>query len=179
LWYSVVTVAENTARALARAKRRWRDHHQPEAAIWSVELDPLARNLHLNLLHPVRQGMAPSARAAYCEPINGSARIVAAYITKPGHYPPVSMWPGPIAGTLGPLRPYLQARASHAVVAAASVNAALAPRDLGAAPPPPFALDHPPKALTMDDYRAIAATHLPGRIAALALAGRAAARPAR
>jgi hypothetical protein len=170
LWYSVVAVTDHTTDALARLKRRWVRHHQPAAALWSIEVSPDTNLLHLNLVHPVRQGVDPRARADYAEPVGTIARAVAAYITKPGHYPPVTLYPGPTAGTLGPLRPYLQAPTAHAIVAAASIDAALAPRAPAPPPTPPLDFDTPTPPLTLADYRSIALQHLPALLAAVAIA---------
>jgi len=176
LWYSVLTITERTVAALKAAKRRWLRLHRPVAALWSVELAPEPDLLHVNLLHPVRQGEDPRRGAAYAEPVTTIVRAVAAYMTKPGHYPPPTLWPGPTAGTLGPLRPYLQHPTAYPIVAAASLDAELAPPAELPHPTPPLDLGRSAPELTADEYRAIALAHLPGLLAAVALAGRQAAR---
>jgi hypothetical protein len=177
LWYSVLAITEHTVDALAAAKRRWLRLHRPAAALWSVEVAPESQLLHVNLLHPVRQGEDPRRGASYAEPVTTIVRAVAAYMTKPGHYPPPTLWPGPTAGTLGPLRPYLQHRDAFPLVAAASLDAELAPRVPAPPPAPPLDLDHPAPELTPEQYRALALAHLPALLAAVALAGRHAQRP--
>jgi hypothetical protein len=172
-------VTDRSTAALIAAKRRWNRTHHPDAALWSVELSPDTKLLHLNLLHPVRQGENPHRAAAYAEPVTTIVRAVAAYMTKPGHYPPATLWPGPTAGTLGPLRPFLQHRRAHPVVAAASLDAELAPRAEAAPPTLPLDLAAPLPELTPEQYRAIAFAHLPALLAAVALANSPAARAAR
>jgi hypothetical protein len=162
-WTILHPVRQGSA-AVATARAAWARASAAPAGIWTVEQSPETKNLHINIIHPRGFAAATPQAHVWREPLRGDVRRVAAYISKPEQYPDRLDHPGRTYGTLGPLWAHLANPRQAETVAAAAIEQALNPgRGAAAAPPCPRRQDQPAE-LSAEEYRRIAATHLPNML---------------
>lgn len=121
LTYAVITPNENTQEAIRRAKHAAIRALTSPAAIWSIEVGEQAGRLHINLLGKFDRISQVRKADIHTEPIRTNARSVAAYITKPGAYPPAALYEGRAVGTCGTVMQYLAEARTYPVAQAAAL----------------------------------------------------------
>ena len=131
------------------------------AGIWTIERGQKAGTLHANLLTHAAPLKPHRSAAQHAETVRTNARIVAAYIAKREQAPRADHYPGKTYGAWGKLADYLLDQRQAPILTAAAVEFDLAaerqPQPGQTLPP---ILPRGPE-LSTDDYRAIAARHLP------------------
>jgi hypothetical protein len=149
------------AEAIARARAAWARKSRVPAGLWTVESSPSTGNLHCNIIHPIGFDADISGLHRWQRAITGKVRHVAAYISKPEQFPRREDHPGRLYGTLGPLWQHLASARQEPTVAAAALEYAIDPgaAQVRAASPQSQSPQH--GELSMDEYRQIAARHLP------------------
>ena len=162
LTFSVITPHERGCAALKQIKSSYLDRCALDVGLWTIERAAITSRLHINL---ISSGYAPhefQGAKVWHEPVTTSARIVAAYISKPEFQPTTEDYAGHTYGTIGQLTHLLAHRhqPAHIQLAAAEL---IIDRTNKVEPHSATPRTTPPQpTYTRDEYRAIAARHLPG-----------------
>ena len=141
------------------------------AGIWTVELGEKARTLHANILThdaPMKQSARTTTHA---EQIRSDVRSVAAYISKRRQHPTAEDYSGRTFGAWGTLADVLCAEDMPPIVQGAACERALTPPEKRVSENPKIWYDPQPEKLTREQYREIAARHLPNLMAATGAKG--------
>lgn len=157
----VIKPTGTTPAHMQRAIRACIRNNGLRAGIWTIEQGDKAGTLHANLLthgdgiKPARDGEIHASQ------IRSTIRATAAYISKRRQSPDPQHYGGKTFGTWGRVSDHLHAPDLPALVVGAVIEA-----DMPDAPPPPASRPtgsshEPPAELTVDQYREIAARHLP------------------
>lgn len=157
----VITPADKTPVAMQRAIRAAIRNNGLRAGIWTVERGEKAGALHANILTHQADIAPQKGAAVHAETVRTSARAVAAYISKRTQAPRADEYSGKTYSCWGRLADWAYHRDQCAIIQGAAVEADMQGRDHQAAPPPPRVMPAGPAELTHDEYRAIAARHLP------------------
>lgn len=157
----VVKPADATPRGMQAAIRAAIRNNGLRAGIWTVELGAEAATLHGNIIAP-DEPIKPSSKAiTYAEPLREHVRVVAAYISKRSQVPPPDIYPGKTWGSWGKVGDILTAPAMPAIIQGAEIEQQLSGRTHRPGQRPVINTEQPAPQLTQDEYRAIAARHMP------------------
>lgn len=157
----VIKPADATPRGMQAAIRAAVRNNGLRAGIWTVELGAEAATLHGNIIAP-DEPIKPSSKAiTYAEPLREHVRAVAAYISKRSQIPPPDLYTGKTWGSWGRLGDMLTTDAMPAIVQGAEIEQQLSGRTHRPGQKPDILSAPPAPALTQDEYRAIAARHMP------------------
>lgn len=157
----VVKPIERTTAAMQRAIRATIRNNGLSAGVWTVELGTEAATLHANIIAPDRPTRPTSKATTHAEPLREHVRAVAAYISKRSQVPPPDIYPGKTWGSWGRVGDILTAPAMPAIVQGAEIEQQLSGRTHRPGHRPVITTEQPAQQLTQDEYRAIAARHLP------------------
>lgn len=157
----VVKPAEPTPQGMRSAIRAAIRNNGLDAGVWTIELGTEAATLHGNIIAPDRPVKPSSKAITYAEPLREHVRAVAAYISKRSQVPPPDIYTGKTWGSWGRLGDMLVTDEMPPIVQGAEIEQQLS----GRSHPPgtrPDILTAPPSApLTKEQYREIAARHMP------------------
>lgn len=131
------------------------------AGIWTVERGPKAGTLHANILTHAAPLKPHRSAQQHAELVRTDARTVAAYISKRNQAPGADHYAGKTYGAWGKLSDFLLDATMPPIITAAAIEHDL--HDPAEPPPPePTRFLRPQRQeLTREEYRAIAARHLP------------------
>lgn len=168
LTFTIITPNERGQSALKQYKRAYLKRCAFEVALFTVEKGALSQRLHLNLIH---DGYAPTQQQScqvWQEKAIRKARDLAHYIAKPESQPTRDEYQGKTWGTLGQITRLLAdpTQPLHINMAAAETMLDLQ-TDNPHQPCEPL-IKYEKNQLTRDQYRDIAARHLPKLHALLA-----------
>lgn len=157
----VVKPADATPRGMQAAIRAAIRNNGLSAGVWTVELGTEAATLHGNIIAP-DEPIKPSSKAiTYAEPLREHVRAVAAYISKRSQIPPPDIYTGKTWGSWGRLGDMLATDAMPAIVQGAEIEQQLSGRTHRPGQIPDILSAQPERKLSPDEYRQIAARHLP------------------
>lgn len=157
----VIKPLEATPKGMQAAIRAAIRNNGLRAGIWTVELGTEAATLHGNIIAP-DQPIKPSSKAiTYAEPLREHVRAVAAYISKRSQVPPPDLYTGKTWGSWGRLGDMLTTDAMPAIVQGAEIEQQLSGRTHRPGQKPDILSALPAPKLTQEEYRAIAARHMP------------------
>lgn len=163
----VIKPAEPTPRGMQAAIRAAIRNNGLTAGVWTVELGTEAATLHGNIIAPDAPIRPSSTYHAHAEPLREHVRAVAAYISKRSQVPPADCYTGKTWGSWGRLGDMLTTAAMPAIVQGAEIEQQLNGRTHRPGTRPDILTAPPSAPLTKDQYREIAARHMP-TLAALA-----------
>lgn len=132
-WPSLVWITLTPAAGRQRTIDAIRDAYlrqaDAQAGIWTIEQGGQSGKLHCNIL--TTHHTMPRTRGAeiHFQPVTGSARSVAAYISKRSQIPDLSHYAGRVFGKFGLLRDFLPTRGMPEVVQAAYIEQHVMPND--------------------------------------------------
>lgn len=149
------------AEAVARARAAWARKSRVPAGLWTVERSPSTDNYHCNIIAPIGFDADDNKFHRWQRAITGNVRHVAAYISKPEQFPSREDFPGRLYGTLGPLWQHLASARQEPAIAAAALEYAIDPGAAIVRASSESTIVDADDKMTMEDYRAIAARHLP------------------
>jgi hypothetical protein len=157
----VVTPADKTPVAMQKAIRAAIRNNGLRAGIWTVERGEKAGTLHANLLTH-HTGIKPQRGATiHAETVRTSARTVAAYISKRRQAPRADEYAGKTYSTWGRLADWAYHRDQSPIIQGAAIETDMQGRDNQPAPQPARIMPAAAPDLSIDEYRAIAARHMP------------------
>lgn len=157
----VVTPADPTPVAMQKAIRAAIRNNGLRAGIWTVERGEKAGTMHANILTHHANPAPLRGAVIHAETVRTSARACAAYISKRSQAPRADEYSGKTYSTWGRLADWAYHRDQAPIITGAALDADMQGRDHQAAPPPARVMPAGPPDLTPDEYRAIAARHLP------------------
>lgn len=164
LWLSVLKPDENTEHAIRALRAHMLRNTVAPAGLWSIETGSKYAGLHLNLLTPGRPFTDRLMKTTWSAAINTTSRAAAAYITKQSGAPAETQYNGRLYGTFGNMADILTRQDMPLLISAAAIETIITPpqqRDinLGRNQRPTSPNNTKPK--TPEDFKRIAATHLP------------------
>lgn len=177
LCLSVARPPENTAGAIRSLRDQIVRSKLAPAGIWTIETGELFMGLHLNILAPARFSDALRRAGHHVELVQSSARAAAAYISKRAGMPEEQQYRGRLYGKWGNISEVIMTSES---LETAAPRAALSEWSLMSEQDKAYAQQgwhrckggyvkgEPAKPeRTAEEYRAIAARHLPNLLAAV------------
>lgn len=157
----VIKPAEPTPRGMQAAIRAAIRNNGLDAGVWTVELGTEAATLHGNIIAP-DQPIRPSSKAiTYAEPLREHVRAVAAYISKRSQVPPPDLYTGKTWGSWGRLGDMLATNGMPAIIQGAEIEQQLSGRAHRPGQIPDILSAPSERQLSKEEYRAIAARHMP------------------
>jgi hypothetical protein len=131
------------------------------AGVWTIERGERHGTLHANILTHAAELVGAPGAIIHAEPLRAGVRAAAAYISKRRQRPAAEDYTGRAYGAWGRVGQIVAGADMPLLVQASSCDAALRAATQQAAAPPQTAEPTGPAPQTMDDYRMIAARHLP------------------
>ena len=171
LTWSVVSPHDRSWEALTQCRSAFLAAENPQGALWTVEYGALTGKPHANILHPTSGARTLRRAAVWQAPVKGSARLIAAYVSKQSQMPPRAEYSGRLFGTAGPLWQWLATGKGLPVIEAAKTQWDIDPGPVRASSGIP---DLAPGATIEEQrqhFRAIAARRLPDLLRAVPLLG--------
>lgn len=137
------------------------------AGIWTIERGERCGTLHANIITHAAELVGAPGAIIHAEPLRAGLRAAAAYISKRRQRPAAEDYAGRAYGAWGQVGQIVAGADMPLLVQAATCDAAIRAATQKAVTPPQTAEPTGPAPQTMDDYRRIAARHLP-HLAAIA-----------
>jgi hypothetical protein len=126
-----------------------------------VELGTEAATLHANIIAPDRPTRPTSKATTHAEPLREHVRAVAAYISKRSQVPPPDVYQGKTWGSWGQIGDLLTTAEMPPIIQGAEIEQQLSGRTHRPGQKPDVLSALPAPKLTQEEYRAIAARHMP------------------
>lgn len=157
----VIKPEEPTPRGMQAAIRAAIRNNGITAGVWTVELGTEAATLHGNIIAPDAPIRPSTTYHAHAEPLREHVRAVAAYISKRSQVPPPDIYTGKTWGSWGRIADIIVAPAMPPIVQGAELEQQLSGRTHQPGTRPDILSAQESTPLTRDEYRAIAARHMP------------------
>lgn len=161
LAWITLTPDDSSRRTIDAIRDAYLRQSDAQAGIWTIEQGGQSGKLHCNILTNHHTMPRTRGAAIHLQHVTGSARSVAAYISKRSQIPDLSHYAGRVFGKFGMLRDFLTTRGMPEIVQAAYIEQQVMPNDAWHRHMPTheraaWHADHPP-----EDWKENARKHLP------------------